>query len=139
MTVTQSFWIDGVEYKVPLLNVDRTADTLDASAERMEDGDIDRELIGVYLNYDVAVGIVDDDELYEKLYDKLTEPVRFHDFKIPRENGKYHSFKGYIGSQVKDKYKKILKHNAKFEGLTFNIVSKKPTRKPSDMKGEQNE
>ena len=48
MTYTQGIEIDGVYFDVPFLSIKRTADFLDKYAERTEDGDLKRELIGVY-------------------------------------------------------------------------------------------
>ena len=58
---TQGITIDGVEFLIPLLSIKRTADALDKYAERTEDGDLKREVIGVYYNYQLSVGTVDDD------------------------------------------------------------------------------
>jgi hypothetical protein len=44
--------IDGEVYNVAVLTgLDRNADFLDKYAERTDDGDLKRELIGVYFNY----------------------------------------------------------------------------------------
>ena len=125
---TQGISIDGIEFMIPLVSIKRTADFLDASAERLEDGDIDRDLIGVYYNYDMTFGTIDNNDLYESLYDKLTEPVEFHDFTLPTTKGKY-AFRGYVSS-VSDEIEKILENTAKFKGLSCKFVSKKPARTP---------
>ena len=95
MEYTQGIRIDGIYFDVPLVSIKRTADFLDKYAERTEDGDLKRELIGVYFNYQMSFGTIDNDELYEKLWDKLTEPVEFHDFSLPTVKGAY-SFRGYV-------------------------------------------
>ena len=130
MVYTQGISIDGVVYDVPLVSIKRHADFLDASAERLENGDLDRDLIGVYYNYDMAFGTIDDDDLYNQLYDKLTEPVEFHDFVVPTTKGTY-SFRGYISS-VEDEIEKILSDTAKFKGLSCKFTAKKPARVPSE-------
>lgn len=113
---------------VPLVSIKRSADFLDASAERMDDGDLDRDLIGVYINYTMSFGTVDNDALYEQLYDKLTEPVEFHTFKVPTTRGCY-EFVGYISS-VEDEIEKIYENTAKFKGLSCKYTSKRPARVP---------
>ena len=40
-------YIDGIGYKIDVLSVNRTADFLDKYSERNENGDLERELIGV--------------------------------------------------------------------------------------------
>ncbi len=48
--------IDGTEYNVPVISIKRTADFLDKFATRTESGDLQRELIGVYFNYQPQFG-----------------------------------------------------------------------------------
>ena len=77
---TQGIYIDGTYFNVPLVSVKREAKVLDKYAEREEEsGDLMREIIGVYINYTMNFGTIDDDDLYETLWDKLTEPVDFHE------------------------------------------------------------
>lgn len=125
---TQGIRIDGSFYDVPLVSIKRTADFLDKYAERTEDGDFKRELIGVYFNYQMSFGTIDDDSLYEALWDKLTEPVEFHDFTLPTVKGSY-SFRGYI-SGVSDEAEKIYSDTTKFKGLQCKFIAKKPARRP---------
>ncbi len=123
---TQGISIDGVRFDIPLVAIKRTADFLDKYAERTEDGDLKRELIGVYFNYQMSFGTIDDDNLYEMLWDKLTEPVEFHDFSLPTLKGTY-SFRGYISS-VSDEVEKVLSNTSKFKGLQCKFTAKKPAR-----------
>lgn len=125
---TQGIKIDGVTFDIPLISVKRTADFLDKYAERTEDGNLNRELIGVYFNYQMSFGTIDDDATYEALWDKLTEPVEFHDFVLPTTKG-FHAFKGYI-SGVSDEIERVLDDTAKFKGLQCKFVAKAPARKP---------
>ncbi|MBE5867992.1 MAG: hypothetical protein E7293_03415 [Lachnospiraceae bacterium] len=124
----QGISIDGQFFDVPLLSVKRKADFLDKYAERTEDGDMKRELIGVYFNYQMAFGTINDDDTYAALWDKLTEPVEFHDFVIPTTNGQY-TFRGYISS-VSDEIYRITGKTAKYKGLRCKYISKKPARIP---------
>ena len=66
-------YIDGIGYKIDVLSVKRTADFLDKYAERTENGDLERELIGVYFNYKLQLGPGIDRTEYARLWDKLTE------------------------------------------------------------------
>ena len=125
---TQGIYIDGQFFDVPLVSVKRNFDFLDKYAERTEDGDLKRELIGVYANYTMNFGIIDDDDLYERLVDKLTEPVEFHDFVLPSTKRSY-SFRGYVSS-LSDEMLKIEKNTVKFQGLTCKYIAKKPFRRP---------
>lgn len=126
---TQGIYIDGAYFDVPLVSVKRNANFLDKYAEREEEtGDLLRELIGVYLNYTLSFGTIDDDNLYERLFNKLTEPVEFHDFTLPSTKGSY-SFRGYISS-VSDEMEKIMDDTVKFKGLTCKYTVKAPWRTP---------
>lgn len=128
MKFTQGISIDGILYDIPLVSIKRTADFLDKYAERTEDGDLKRELIGVYYNYQMSFGVIDDDVTYSALFDRLTEPVEFHDFILPTTGGQY-SFRGYVSS-VSDEIEKILEDTAKFKGLQCKFIAKKPARAP---------
>lgn len=124
--MVQGISIDGTVFNVPIVSIKRTADFLDKYAERTEDGDLKRELIGVYFNYQMNFGIIEDDALYSSLFNKLTEPVEYHDFTVPTTGGDY-SFRGYIGS-VSDEVLKVEKSTTKFQNLSCKFVSKKPSR-----------
>lgn len=129
MLYTQGIYIDDMYFDVPLVSVKREAKVLDKYAEREEDtGDLLRELIGVYLNYTMNFGTIDDDDLYERLFDKLTEPVAFHDVTLPSTKKSY-TFKCYVSS-VSDEMEKILDDTVKFKGLTCKYIAKAPWRTP---------
>nr|DAH96684.1 MAG TPA: hypothetical protein [Caudoviricetes sp.] len=116
-------------FDVPLVSVKREAKVLDKYAEREEEsGDLLRELIGVYLNFTMNFGTIDDDDLYERLFDKLTEPVAFHDVTLPSTKKSY-TFKCYVSS-VSDEMEKIMDDTVKFKGLTCKYIAKAPWRTP---------
>ena len=48
--------IDGEQFKIDVLSVKRSADFLDKYAERLANGHLRRELIGVYFNYKLQFG-----------------------------------------------------------------------------------
>ena len=126
---TQGIYIDGRYWDVPFVSISRSFDVLDKFAERNEDdGDLKREILGVYLNYTMAFGIIDDPEEYQSRIDKLTEPEEFHDFELPDPKGTF-EFRGYI-SKVADEYKKIYENTSTFHNLTCQFIMKKPFRTP---------
>lgn len=128
MTYTQGIYIDGKLYNVPLISIKRNFDVLDKVADRDEEGDLYREVLGVYANFTLNFGVVDDDVLYKNLIDKLTEPEAFHDFSLPTTLGKF-DFVGYI-SQVSDEMLKICEDTVTFQNLTCRFTMKKPFRTP---------
>lgn len=123
--------VDGTYFDIPLVSLKRRADFLDKYAERPEDGDLLRELIGVYYNFDLTVGTSSDfgDTDYDFFWDFMTRPVPFMEFSLPVKNG-YYNFRGYISS-VSDEYKKILSNEAEFTGFTCKMTAKRPARVPS--------
>lgn len=129
MEYTQGIYIDGTYFDVPLVSVKREAKFLDKYAEREEEtGDLLRELIGVYINYTMNFGTIDDDDTYEKLWDILTQPVAFHDVTLPSTK-RHYTFRCYVSS-VSDEMEKILDDTVKFKGLTCKYIAKAPVRTP---------
>lgn len=128
MHYTQGIKIDGTTYDIPMISIKRTADFLDKFAERTEDGDFKRELIGVYFNYQMSFGTIDNDDLYEQLWEVLTKPIEYHDFELPTTKGVY-AFRGYV-SGVSDEIERILSDTTKFKGLQCKFIAKKPARTP---------
>lgn len=122
--------VDGIFFDIPMVSLKRNADFLDKYAERTEDGVLHRELIGVYYNYTLTVGSSTSfgDTDYDAFYDKMTEPVEFHEISIPTQNG-YYTFRGYISS-VSDEYEKILDGKAVFKGFTCKFTAQRPARTP---------
>lgn len=122
--------IDGIHFDVPLVSLKRTADFLNKYAERTEDGEFHRELIGVYYNYTLTVGSSTDfgETDYDAFWSKITEPVEFHDISLPTKGG-YYTFRCYI-SGVADEYSKILDNEAEFTGFTCKFIAKSPAKVP---------
>lgn len=89
--------IDGEQFKIDVLSVKRSADFLDKYAERLANGHLRRELIGVYFNYKLQFGPGLDRKEYARLWDKLTEPVEFHEVTVPDEDGDY-TFTAYFSN-----------------------------------------
>ncbi|MCM1219698.1 MAG: hypothetical protein NC321_16105 [Clostridium sp.] len=123
--------VDGEYFDIPMVSLKRRADFLDKFAERVEIGDLERELIGVYYNFDLTVGTSSDfgDTDYDFFWDFMTRPVDFVDISLPVKGG-YYSFRGYISS-VSDEYKKILDNEAEFTGFTCKMTAKMPARVPA--------
>lgn len=119
--------IDGVTYNIPVVSLQRKGEFLDKYANRTESGDLERELIGVYFNYQLKFGFTTDYQEYARLWDKLTEPVEFHQVTVPVGAGEY-TFQAYF-SNVGDEL--IRQHNgiAYYGGLTVNYTAKAPARR----------
>jgi hypothetical protein len=114
--------IDGTTYNVPVLSIRRRADFLDKYAERTEDGELKRELIGVYFNYELRFGRTADVSAYAALWNKLTEVEEFHTVTVPDESGDY-TFTAYF-SNVTDELRKQRAAANFWQNLTVNFIAK---------------
>lgn len=119
--------IDGETFDVPVVDMKRRADFLDKYAERTEDGVLQRELIGVYFNYQVSFGAYGDPNEYDRLWAKLTEAEEFHDVTVPGEGGQY-TFRAYFSS-IQDQLRKSKEGGNNFwKGLQVNFTAQSPAR-----------
>lgn len=128
-TYTQGLVIDGVTYAVPFVSIKRTMDFLEKYANRTEDGDIKIDTIGLYKNYSITIGTVDDAQLYDDLIEHITDCTnRFHHVSLP-DASKQFDFYGYFSS-ISDEVEKVLSTGAEYKGLTWKMTSKKPSKTP---------
>lgn len=118
--------IDGITYKVPVISLKRKADFLDKYANRTENGVLQREMIGVYFNYQLQFGFTTDTTEYAALWDKLTEPEEFHQVTVPDESGNY-TFTAYFANVGDEMLRKKGTANY-FQNLTVNFTAKSPAR-----------
>lgn len=118
--------IDGEIYNIKVkTGVKRNADFLDKYAKRTDDGDLKRELIGVYFNYREIKFERQTDENYNeynRLYQKLTEAEEFHTINIA---GEY--FTAYF-SNVSDTMYLYKNGRPYFKDLQVNFTAKMPAR-----------
>ena len=126
MAVSEWLQIDGEEYQVAIVDMQRKGDVLDLTANRTEDGVLHREVIGTYYNYTLSL-YTPDRVLYEKLWKKLTEPVASHQVQLPYQTA---PFTGYFGS-CKDTIIKVDSSGYKAKGLSCNLVASEPSRTAS--------
>ena len=126
---TQGLIIDGITYNIPLISIKRNLDFLEKYAERSEDGDIKIETIGLYKNYTISIGLIEDAELYDQLIEHITDcENRFHHVTLP-DASKQFDFYGYFSS-IKDEVEKVLETGARYKGLSWKMTSKKPYKTP---------
>ena len=124
-TYTQGLVIDGMVYNIPLVSIARNMDFLEKYAERTEDGDIKIETIGLYKNYTVSIGLIDDAETYDSLIEHITDcENRFHHVSLPDASRQF-DFYGYFSS-IKDEVEKVFDTGARYKGLSWKMTSKKP-------------
>lgn len=119
--------IDGITYNVPVTSIKRKVDFLDKYAEITEDGNLQRKLIGVYFNYQLAIRATDNPDEYARLWDKLTEPVEFHTVTVPGASGDF-TFTAYF-SDVGDEIFMRRDNKNYWQNLTVNFIAKAPARR----------
>ena len=124
-----SIVIDDITYDIPVIGVKRTAEFLDKYAERTEDGVLHRELIGVYYNYVLTFGRTNNTTEYASFWDKLTEPVEFHDVIVPDEDGAPLEFTAYFAG-VSDELRKDTDAKTFWKNLTVTFIAQEPIRTP---------
>jgi hypothetical protein len=128
MQAKEVFSIDGETFDIGLVSVKRDAPVLDKYANRTEDGDLNREIIGVYFNYTMTFPRLHlNPSEYARLYDKVTEPVEFHTVVVPGTIGSF-TFQAYI-TGVSDELLKIGNDGINHWGnLQIKFIAKTPSR-----------
>jgi len=124
--------IDGETFDVPVIALDETCDFLDKYAERTEDGVLHRELIGVYYNQSIQFGApvtTAGVAAYVALWEKLTEPVEFHEVTVPDSDGVDFTFDAYFAS-VKRSLRKWNDAKTFWKTMTVNFIAQSPARTP---------
>lgn len=119
--------IDGKSYAVRVTELKRTADILDKYAERTEDGELHREVIGTYYNYQLKIGVrAGERDLYNELFDVLSAPVDSHKVELPHDHVE---FDGYFSS-ISDSIRLVDDDGFDAVGLTCKLTAMKPRRTP---------
>lgn len=119
---------DDVNCAIGLIKIGRKVDVLDKFAERTIDGDLKREILGVYFNYTLEFSLFWDMEQYDRLFKKLTEPKEFHRITIVSNTSVY-TYQGYI-SGVEDVIEYAKGNQRRITGLKCSIIAKQPTLRP---------
>ncbi|MCI8637277.1 MAG: hypothetical protein HFH68_17715 [Lachnospiraceae bacterium] len=118
--------IDGQQYNISVfIGIKETADFLDKYANRTDDGDLQRELIGVYFNYsDIKFEPQTDNNYdeFERLWNKLTEAEEFHTVKIA--NLEFRAYFNNVSRVIYD----FRNNKAYRKDMTVNFTAKKPAR-----------
>lgn len=123
------FQIDGQTFNVGVVSLKREAPFLDRYAERTENGELQRDLIGVYYNYSLTFPeITGADNLaeYARLYNKLTEPTEYHEITVPDCVGTI-TYTAYI-TGVNDELIRISNVGNQWGKLTVKFIAKSPIR-----------
>lgn len=128
--------IDGEDFgsKIDFVSLKRKAHFFDKYAKRDISGVLHRELIGVYINYTLGLGIVNDFNVYNRLWKKLTEKKEFHTVTISSNTHKSeidntiynnYTFTAYF-ADIEDEGFLIRDNGNVFKGLKVEFIAQKP-------------
>lgn len=125
-----AFTIDGRTYAIDIVSLKRKGAVLDTEESgRVKTGEMIRDIIGTYYNYDIVFGWSTlSPEDYDDLYDTLTAPVESHTVTFPYGQSVL-TFQAYV-SNASDELAKMSDAVNKWSGLTVSFVAKKPERRP---------
>ena len=122
------FTIDGRDFdvRIPQDGIKRSGQVLDsAETERLENGEMFRDIIGTYYNYTIQVDTKNlKVEEYDELYDLVTQPVEKHTITVPYGQTTL-SFDAYITSAEDSLLKRENGVNY-WHGLTLAFIALKP-------------
>ena len=112
-------------YDVDILSIDLSADALDRFAERTADGVLHRELIGIFLNYNItfASGWKNPAE-YARLWRRLSSAVEFHTVTLWDEVGEYTQV-GYF-AETRHSISKLVDGTPYWKSLSTSFIAKEP-------------
>lgn len=119
--------IDGEQFAVGVVSLKRKGEFLDKYAQRTESGTLERELIGVYFNYQLKLEPSANPAEYDRLWEKLSEPVEFHQVSLPYGRGQTHTFTAYF-SNLADELLLQKASRSYWNNLTVNFIAKSPAR-----------
>lgn len=120
-----SLTIDAITYDVGVKVLGRKTEFIFKFAERNADGVLRSELIGVYFNYDIAVGMsAFNIAAYAALYLKITEPVTSH--SITMLGATWDCYFALIHDEVA----KITPTQTYYRNLLFSAIAIAPARVP---------
>lgn len=135
--------IDDTDFSnvINFVSLKRKAHFFDKYAKRDIKGVLHRELIGVYINFTLEIGIFEGDTRedslywYNKMWEKLTEQKEFHNITISsnthgQDNRKYnnYTFTAYL-ADIEDEGFLIRDNYNVFKGLKVEFIAKEPHKR----------
>lgn len=125
------FSIDGVTYpSVYVMEIKRKGTILDGpNTERTMQGEMVRDIIGTYYNYDVSI---DCDDMsakdYDAMYEVISAPVAYHNMVMPYGQSTL-AFRAYI-TNVDDSLLYSENGHNRWGKLSFSMIAMSPKRRP---------
>ena len=126
VTFDNGIYIDGSYYHVGVIKCTRKFDFIWKYAERNQRGEHVGELLGIYFNYTLEFGSINNRDEYNRLLRKLTEKTEYHTVMMPGADGSSFTFRAYFAS-VSDEVKKSCKGKNIYGGLKVEFIAKEPS------------
>ena len=80
--------IDGALYAVNIVSLTESSEFLDSEqTHRTTDGDLYRKMIGIYFNYELQLGELQNAAIAQALWNKLHEFTPYHTLTLPHDAG----------------------------------------------------
>lgn len=117
--------LDGVQYKVNIVSLTQSSEFLDSDqTHRTVLGDLYRKLIGIYFNYELQLGEIQDPNEANALWNALHTFTPFHTVKLPHNDG-FAIFKAYVTGCSRPLLKRINGVNY-WGGYKIKFIAKAP-------------
>lgn len=87
--------IDGISFDLNILSLQEEDTFVDKYAERTESFDLEREIMGLFINYRAKLGNIQDKVQAQRFINKIREVVPYHEVEMPFDDTTL-KFKAYI-------------------------------------------
>ena len=116
--------IDGTNYDLNIKKLVEEDTFVDKYAERTESYDLERELVGLFCNYRVTIGNIQDRTQRENFMQKIRQVVPFHTVTMPFNNTTI-TFKAYITGVTTELLHQGVSYNT-WGGFEVRFIAKSP-------------
>ncbi len=120
--------IDGDNFNLKITELKQEGAFVDKMAERTEDWDLQREVAGLFFNYRVKIGDIQDKAQAYAFFNKISEVVDYHTVVMPH-NDTTLTFRCYI-TAVSRSLKKYKPGDNKWGGYEVRFIAKAPQFTP---------
>ena len=117
--------IDGESFDINILSLQEEDTFVDKYAERTESYDLERELVGLFINYRVKIGKIQDKKESQRFVNKLREVVPFHEVEMPFDDSTI-KFKAYITGITRQLLKYQLGNGNEWGSFEVRFIAKSP-------------
>jgi len=116
--------IDGTTYDVKITSLVQSSEFAEKYCERTESYNLQRELAGIFYNYQLTLGDNQDEAVMRALWAKLHEFTEYHTVKLPHDGG-FLTFQAYITGTSRKLLKRVDGNN-KWGGFVIEFLAKAP-------------